>query len=101
MAADDDERLEALSRRYLWWEASGQAGHPRERRIAQVMNLGTYADILALESFVEPEEMAAVMNRAAPGWFSARSWSFWRGRLRRSGRDVAAERPPRRAFLLR
>lgn len=91
------DELETLSRRYLWWEAVDPAGHSRERRIAQVMNLGTYGDIRALETIIEPNELAAAMNVAAPGWFTPRSWSFWHGRLRHRGQDVPV-RPPRRTF---
>ena len=84
-----------IARPYLWWAPAGQA-HGFVREVAEIMNLGTYDDILRLESAVDGPAPAAVMGRAQPGWFDARSWEFWRGRL--SARIGAAlpGTPPRR-----
>jgi hypothetical protein len=38
-----------FGRKYLWWAPVGGEPHSEDRIIAQVMNLGTYDDILLLE----------------------------------------------------
>jgi hypothetical protein len=68
------EFIASLGAKYMWWPAMSAAGHSEERIIAQVM------------------------HRAAPGWIGARSWDFWRGRLRAQAGLEVPERPPRRTF---
>jgi hypothetical protein len=90
--------LADLSRKYLWWKPAAGGPHSEARVIAQAMNLGTYEDIRRLERTFGPHRLASVMLEAAPGWFSERSWEFWRGRLSLE-RDLALpEKPPRRSF---
>ena len=89
--------LREFATRYIWWHDE----HPPsdDRIIAQVMNMGTYDDILRLEAVCNPSELQQLMLRAQPGWISARSWDFWRGRLRARGIDgQIPEKPPRRSF---
>ena len=91
-----------LGRKYLWWEPIGDDPHSEERIIAQAMNLGTFDDIRSLETTLGSARLAEVMLRAAPGWFSDRSWEFWRGRLSFAlspplGKAIPEE-PPRRSL---
>jgi hypothetical protein len=89
--------LRAFTTRYIWWRDD----HPpsEDRIIAQVMNMGTYDDIRRLEAVCTSSELQQLMLRAQPGWISARSWDFWRGRLRARGVDgQIPEKPPRRSF---
>lgn len=97
MPPDAADLLKRLARKYVWWNAVDGNAHPADRIVAQAMNLGTYADIEALERTLGPERLAAIMTKAEPGWFSPRSWEFWRGRLSASGCRIA-EGPPQRAF---
>jgi hypothetical protein len=91
-----DPLLIELGRKYLWWRPiNGQ--HSRDRMVAQVMNLGTYNDIRRLEKVLKPADLAKVARRAAAGWFTPRSWEFWRGRLAASGYRIPGK-PPRRSF---
>ena len=70
-----------------------------KRVIAQVMDLGTYADIRRLEDVLGPDLLIETMIGAQPGWFSARSWEFWRGRLAAHPRaSIVPEQPPSRMF---
>jgi hypothetical protein len=85
-----------LTRHYVWWVEEG--GPSEDQVIAQIMNLGTYADIRRLERVFDVEELRAVMLRAKPGWFNERSWDFWRGRLRSGGSGMIPETPPQRSF---
>ena len=99
--ASTAELIAELGRKYIWWAPIGDAPHTPERIIAQVMNIGTYDDIRRLETAVGFARLADVMLHAAPGWLSARSWSFWRGRLSRETSTVIPAEPPRRAFLVK
>ena len=83
--------LREIAGKYLWW---GQETHSAARMAAQVMNLGTYDDILRLEGLLGSDALVRVMTAAEPGWFSERSWEFWRGRLR----CEVAPSPPVRVF---
>jgi hypothetical protein len=87
-----------LGQKYIWWKPVGETPLSDERIIAQAMNLGTYDDILRMEETLGCERLARVMSNAAAGWFSDRSWEFWRGRLSyRLGRALP-EDAPRRSF---
>ncbi|GAC1341382.1 MAG: hypothetical protein NVSMB26_29560 [Beijerinckiaceae bacterium] len=92
------ELLSGFAEKYMWWQAAGPNGHGDNRIIAQVMDIGTYADIERLEAAFGPARLSKVMREAEPGWFSARSWDFWRGRLSREIAVPIAERPPHRTF---
>jgi hypothetical protein len=87
-----------LGRKYIWWEPIGIESHSEERIIAQAMNLGTFDDVRRLEKTLGPDRLAEVMLQAAPGWFSDRSWEFWRGRLSRALGKAMPEEAPRRSF---
>jgi hypothetical protein len=80
LTVEAQARIARLGERYLWWDG-GAVPHTAMRTVAQIMNLGTYEDILSLESLLAPPLLARVMLNAQPGWFSARAWEFWRGRL--------------------
>jgi hypothetical protein len=86
-----------LERKYIWWPPVGNASHSVDRVIAQAMNLGTFEDIRRLETTLEAACLADVMLEAAPGWFSGRSWEFWRGRLSLALGRALPEEPPRRS----
>jgi hypothetical protein len=92
------ELIASLGAKYMWWPAASPAGHSEERIIAQVMDIGSYEDILRIEAVLGRERLADVMRHAQPGWISARSWNFWRGRLRAQAGLELPERPPRRTF---
>jgi hypothetical protein len=94
---DAAKLLAELAPKYVWWRRANGGTHKPERIVAQVMNLGTYDDIRRLERVFTPPELAEVMRHAQPGWFTPRSWEFWRGRLSAGGISIAAS-PPRRMF---
>ena len=97
-AASGQDLIAELGRKYIWWVPIGDAPHAPERIIAQVMDIGTYEDIRRMETALGFERLADVMIHAAPGWISARSWGFWRGRLSRETSRTIPQAPPRRAF---
>lgn len=97
-AESSKELIASLAAKYMWWPAVNAAGHSEARIIAQVMDIGSYEDILRLEAVLGRDRLAEVMRHAAPGWISARAWDFWRGRLRAQAGLEVPERPPRRTF---
>jgi hypothetical protein len=93
--AERQELLDRLAPRYLWWDFSGSIDERNVRVLTQIMDLGTYDDIRAIERLWQPEELGMLLDHAEPGWFSPRSWSFWKGRL---GYQSGQTRPPQRTF---
>jgi hypothetical protein len=69
--------LTALARKYIWWQSPQESLRDRRRLIAQVMNIGTHADVEALRCEVGDEEFKRAIQQAQPGEFSARSWNYW------------------------
>lgn len=92
-----DDEVRALGRIYMWWDALA-GSHSQDRIIAQVMNLGTYDDMLRLEQAVGRTRLLEVMQCAQPGWFSNRSWEFWRSRLTYTTGATISDVPPWRSY---
>lgn len=96
LTPDETGRIADLAKKYLWWDAVDENGHSLPRMIAQIMRLGSYEDILSLETIAGSHVLAEAMRNSAAGWFDDRSWDFWRGRLSHSGiRDIPEQRPKR------
>jgi len=77
---------------YLWWKPPEEVlRHEPSRLVAQVMDMGTYEDLLALEGLLGRELLRAVLARAEAGWLRPRSWAFWHYRL---GLVAPGEAPP-------
>jgi len=87
-----------LERKFFWWEPVTSAPRSHARILAQAMNLAPYDDVRRLERMPGPACLVQVMLEAEPGWFSERSWEFWRGRLVRATGTAIPETPPRRSF---
>lgn len=90
--------IDELGQKYLWWRPINDSPFSKDRVIAQIMNLGTYDDILQLEAALGQASLVEVMLHAEPGWLSDRSWEFWRGRLSYATGLALPEKAPRRAF---
>ena len=90
--------IDELGRKYLWWRPVDGSPFSKGRVVAQIMNLGTYDDIRQLEAALGQAYLVDVMLHAEPGWFSDRSWEFWRGRLSYATGAAVPEKAPRRAF---
>ncbi len=52
-----------------------------ERVVAQVMNIGDYADVQALAAALGDDVLRAVLADAQAGQFNDRSWAYWHYRL--------------------
>jgi hypothetical protein len=90
------ETLKPLARKYIWWKTPEEAVVMPERVIAQVMNIGDYADVQALVSQVGEEVLRDVLKHAQAGQFNERSWAYWHYRLGLSSVDQVPALPVRR-----
>jgi hypothetical protein len=75
------QRMQALAARYIWWEPPARALRRPLRVVAQVLNLGTAADCAALEEEMGTQTERTAVEKAEPGWFNERSWTYWHYRL--------------------
>lgn len=88
--------LKPLARKYIWWKTPEEAVAMPERVIAQVMNIGDYADVQVLASQVGDEVLRDVLTHAEAGQFNERSWAYWHYRLGLSSVDHVPPLPARR-----
>jgi len=95
------ELARELEERFFWWEPAGSQPRSAARILAQAMNVAPFEIVLRLERELGPHRLADAMLGAEPGWFSDRSWEFWRGRLVLASGRAIPEEPPRRSFNAR
>jgi hypothetical protein len=69
--------LTPFARKYIWWQSPEDAARDPRRLIAQVMNLGTFEDVMALRRLVGVATLVETLRDARPGEFSDRSWHYW------------------------
>ncbi len=92
----DQESLKPLARKYIWWKTPEEAVAMPERVIAQVMNIGDYADVQSLASQVGDDALRVVLTQAQAGQFNERSWAYWHYRLGLSNVDQVPALPVRK-----
>lgn len=67
--------------KYIWWKTPDEALHYPQKIMAQVMDIGDYADVLVLIQLVGEKILQDVLQKAEAGQFSPRSWAYWHYRL--------------------
>lgn len=80
MAVDrltNDKRATAIARKYVWWQPAAVTLKDRRLLLAQMMNLGSVADVRWLLSRVPTSELRRVLRDPPIGIFNGRSWNFW------------------------
>jgi hypothetical protein len=77
----DSDLIERLARKYIWWKTPEEAAEQPERVIAQVMNIGDFADVQALGAAVGDSVLIDVLSYAQAGEFNPRSRAYWHYRL--------------------
>jgi hypothetical protein len=90
------EALKPFASKYVWWKTPDEAVVMPERVIAQVMNIGDYADVQSLVSQVGDEVLREVLAHAEAGQFNERSWAYWHYRLGLCGVDRVPPLPVRK-----
>jgi len=81
MRQAEKETLMTLARKYIWWKTPEEAIEFPFRVIAQVMNIGDYADVQYMANIVGDDTLRDVLTHAEIGQFSERSWNYWHYRL--------------------
>ncbi len=92
----DQNVLKPFASKYVWWKTPDEAVAMPERVIAQVMDIGDYADVQRLATEVGDDVLRQVLVQAEAGQFSQRSWTYWHYRLGLSPLDCVPALPIRR-----
>jgi len=96
MGQIDRHVLKCLASKYIWWKTPDEAADIPERVIAQVMNIGDYADVQLLAHEAGDDVLRAVIAHAQAGQFNPRSWAYWHYRLGLASIDQVPPLPLRR-----
>lgn len=75
------DSLSRVARRLFWWMSPTEALRDRSRFLAQVMALGTWEDVAAVQAECPVEEWREALRCASPGVIDPRSWHFWHVRF--------------------
>lgn len=92
----DRDALKHLASKYIWWKTPDDAAAVPDRVIAQVMDIGDYADVQTLADQVGDDVLRDVLTHAQAGHFNERSWAYWHYRLGLAGVDQVPPMPARR-----
>jgi hypothetical protein len=92
----DRNALKQLASKYVWWKTPDEAVEMPDRVIAQVMNIGDYADVQQLVHQVGDDVLRSVIAQAQAGQFGQRSWAYWNYRLGLASVDHLPPMPVRR-----
>ena len=96
MSQIDRDTLKRLAAKYIWWKTPDEAVETPERVIAQVMNIGDYADVQQLVQQAGVDVLREVIAHAQAGQFDPRSWAYWHYRLGLATVDHVPPLPERR-----
>ena len=96
MKQTDNDVLRRLASKYIWWKTPDEAIAMPDRVIAQVMNIGDYADVQILAAQLGEDILRKVLTHAEIGQFTERSWSYWHYRLGLASVDNMPPMPARR-----
>ncbi len=66
-----------VARRVVWFKEPEKALADPVHFLAHAMTYGTAEDLKALKGIVDKDEFCEVLDKAPPGIFDARSWSYW------------------------
>ena len=92
----DREALKRLASKYIWWKTPDEAVAMPDRVIAQLMNIGDYADVQTLVHQVDDDVLRDVLTHAQAGQFGERSWAYWNYRPGLASVDHVPPMPARR-----
>lgn len=87
------EVLDALARRYVWWQPPELTLARRELLLCHLMQLGTPEDVSAAQQIYGDDAFREALRAAPPGILDARSWNFWHLVLFESPPPPLPERP--------
>lgn len=96
MTRGNQELLKRLAKKYIWWKTPDDALSMPARVIAQIMNIGDYADVQLLANQAGDEVLREILTHAEAGQFNERSWAYWHYRLGLARADQVPPLPVRR-----
>lgn len=96
MGQIDRDLLMRLASKYVWWKTPEEAVELPNRVMAQVMNIGDYADVQQLVNQMGDDMLREVVTHAQAGQFDQRSWVYWNYRLGLANVDHVPPIPVRR-----
>lgn len=96
MTRVNQELLKRLAKKYIWWKTPDDALSMPARVIAQIMNIGDYADVQLLANQAGDEVLREILTHAEAGQFNERSWAYWHYRLGLARADQVPPLPVRR-----
>jgi hypothetical protein len=73
----DQSVLHKIAEKLFWWKRPESALELLPRFLAQVMTLGTWDDVKAVERILGKEAFREVLRDAPAGVFDPRSWHYW------------------------
>ncbi len=71
------EDLENLARKYCWWMTPEAALARREMFLCQMMQLGTWEDVIGVRKLLGEQALKEALRAAPPGILDPRSWNYW------------------------
>ncbi len=96
MIAADHSWLLQMARKYIWWLTPTEAVISPQRIIAQVMNIGDYADVQKMAVRLGDDSLRDAIAHAQAGQFNPKSWHYWHYRLGLAELGQVPELPSRR-----
>lgn len=89
----NNETLQELAARLIWWQAPAVSLANPSRFLAQVMTLGTWREVRQVRDIMGWTPFREVLRDAPPGVFDMPSWQYWHGFF-----GLAAPELPRRSL---
>src|ERR1700738_718909 len=85
--------LLALAGRTVWYKPPGEAVADQLNLVAHVLTYGDQEDMKVLRRYLDLNDIRKSLDRAPPGVFDERSWSYCHGRTVSSSSHAAALDP--------
>jgi hypothetical protein len=85
--------LEALAKKYVWWEEPARAIARGSLLLCQLMQLGTWDDVQGARRLLGDDAFKRALDEAPPGVLDAKSWNYWNRFLGRVPTPAMPERP--------
>lgn len=96
MKHSESKALKQLAAKYVWWKTPDEAMAWPDRVIAQVMDMGDYADVQILANQLGDDRLSDVLTHAQAGQFGERAWAYWHYRLGLAALGEVPKLPVRR-----
>jgi hypothetical protein len=84
--------LLALAERTVWYKPPDEAIADQDNLVAHVLTYGDQEDVKMLRRYLDLNDIREALDRAPPGVFDNRSWSYWNAMV---GRFPAPPMPQR------